>query len=120
MTNRSILALIVIFTFGLTTISCGAGNHLVSIAVTPNPANIFGPGTLQLKAVGMFSNGTTQVLSSANWALASQPQYITLDKSGLATCTWPGGGPVYMGTTVIATFAGLSGTATLGCSGPGV
>jgi len=120
MNYRSLLALFLVVAFGLTNISCGAGNHLVSIAVTPNPANIVGPGTLQLKAVGTFSNGTTEVLSSATWTLPSQNPYITLNNSGLATCNWPGGGPVYMGATVVASFGGVSGSATVGCSGPGV
>jgi hypothetical protein len=96
MTNRSILALILVLTFGaltfgLTTISCGAGNHLVSIAVSPNPANLNAPSTLQLKAIGKYSNGTTQVLSSATWTLSSPPPFVTLDKSGLVTCSGSGG-----------------------------
>jgi hypothetical protein len=119
MTNRSILALILILTFGLPTLSCGAGNHLVSIAVTPNPANLFAPATLQLQAVGKYSNGTTQVLSSATWTLVSPPPFVTLDMNGLVTCSGSGG-PVSGQSRVIASFAGLSGSAMLVCSGPGV
>jgi len=119
MTNRSILALILILAFGLTTISCGAGNHLVSVAVTPNPANLNAPATLQLQAVGKYSNGTTQVLSSATWTLMSPPPFVTLDKNGLVTCSGSGG-PVSGQSMVIASFGGLSGSAMLVCTGPGV
>jgi hypothetical protein len=119
MTNRSVLALILGLSFGLTNISCGTGNHLVSIAVTPNPANLNAPATLQLKAVGTFSNGTTEVLSSANWALSAEHPFVTLNQSGLVTCLGAGG-PVSGSTTVMASFAGVSGSAMLVCSGPGV
>jgi hypothetical protein len=119
MTNRPILALILILTFGLATTSCGAGNHLVSIAVTPNPANLNAPATLQLQAVGKYSNGTTQVLSSATWTLVSPPPFVTLDKDGLVTCSGSGG-PLSGSTMAIASFAGLSGGAMLVCTGPGV
>lgn len=119
MTNRSIRALILFLVFGLTTISCGSGNHLVSIAVTPNPVNLSAPATLQLKAVGKYSNGTTQVLSSATWTLSSPVQYVKLSDGGLLTCS-PSGGPAYGGITASASFAGLSGTAMVVCTGPGV
>jgi hypothetical protein len=119
MTNRSIPALILILVFGFTTISCGTGNHLVSIAVTPNPANLNAPATLQLQAVGKYSDGTTQPLSSATWTLVSPPPFVTLDKNGLVTCSGSGG-PLSGATMAIASFAGLSGSARLLCSGPGV
>jgi hypothetical protein len=119
MTSRSILALILILTFSLTAISCGTGNRLVSITVTPNPASLNAPATLQLKAVGTFSNGTTEVLSSANWSLTSSVPWITLDKSGLVTCS-ASGGPAFGGATVTVSFAGLSGSAMVSCQGPGV
>ena len=119
MTSRSLLALTLVLTFGLTNISCGSGNHLVSVAVTPNPANLNAPATLQLKAVGTFSNGTTEVLSSANWTLSSQVPFITLNESGLVTCSFSGG-PVSGATMVTASFAGVTGSANLLCSGPGV
>jgi hypothetical protein len=119
MNNQSLLALTLVLTFGLTNISCGTGNHLVSVAVTPNPANLNAPATLQLKAVGTFSNGTTEVLSSANWTLSSQVPFITLNNSGLVTCSFSGG-PVSGDNTVTASFAGVSGSAMLVCSGPGL
>ncbi|MGP0020961.1 MAG: hypothetical protein ACLPHP_20500 [Candidatus Sulfotelmatobacter sp.] len=119
MTKRSILTLILVLTFGLTNISCGSGNHLVSIAVTPNPASLSAPETLQLKAIGTYSNGATVVLNSANWALSDQVPWITLNNSGLVTCSI-GGGPAYGAPTVTASFAGLSGSAQLVCTGPGV
>ena len=119
MTNRSILALILFLVFGVTTISCGSGNHLVSIAVTPNPVNLNAPATLRLKAIGKYSNGTTELLSSATWTLASPPPFVTLDNSGLVTCSGSGG-PVSEKSMVMASFAGLSGSAMLVCSGPGL
>lgn len=99
--------------------SCGAGNHLVSIAVTPNPANLNAPAMLQLKAIGKYSNGTTQELSSATWELVSAPPFVTVNNSGLVTCSFSGG-PASGATMVTASFAGVTGNANLICSGPGV
>src|SRR5207249_2421133 len=65
------LAIVLVLVFAKSSTGCGSGNHLVSIAVTPNPANINAPGSVQLQAISKFSNGTTQVLSSADWTSSS-------------------------------------------------
>ena len=100
-------------------VSCGSGNHLVSIAVNPNPATINAPGSIQLKAIGTFSDGTMTVLSSANWTFSSPSDVITVSSSGLATCGVQGG-PAAEDATVTASFAGLSSSTMLSCRSPGV
>lgn len=117
MTNRSILALIVVLVLCVTSIGCGSGNHLVSIAVTPNPATIDSPGTVQLKAVGTFSNGTTEMLSPANWT-SSSPD-VTVNNQGLAACSLTGGPVVEVTITASAGSMGtVSGSTALFCSPP--
>jgi len=113
MTTRFVRTLMLVLILGLAEVSCGGGgNHLVSIAVTPNPATINAPGTVQLNAVGTFNNGETQALSSANWTSSSQ--VLTVNGNGLATC------PVKIGpafqVTVTARADSLSGSATVTCS----
>jgi hypothetical protein len=104
-----------ILILGLAEVSCGGGgNHLVSITVTPNPATINAPGTVQLNAVGNFSNGMTQVLSSANWT--SSAQAVTVNGHGLATCSVLVG-PAFQ-VTVTASVQSVSGGATVNCSPP--
>lgn len=109
----------VLLVLAVVSLSCGSGNPLVSIAVSPNPASLNAPQTVKLKAVGTFRNGTTEVLSSATWTLSSPVPWITLDHSGLVTCS-VSGGPVYGNATATASLAGVSGSAQLLCSGPGV
>ena len=113
MTTRFVRALMLALILGLAEVSCGGGeSHLVSIAVTPNPATINAPGTVQLNAVGTFSNGETQVLSSANWTSSSQA--VTVNGHGLATCS-VSVGPAFQ-VTVTASADSLSGGATVNCS----
>jgi len=51
-TISSALALMPVLVFAISSAGCGSGNHLVSIAVTPNPANISSPGSVRLQAIG--------------------------------------------------------------------
>jgi len=117
--NLSAVTLAVLLVLAVASLSCGGGNHLVSIAVSPNPATINAPGSLQLQAIGAYSDGTMKVLSSANWTFSSPSLAITVSSSGLVTCGVQGG-PVDEAATVTASFAGLSGSTKLSCSSPGV
>jgi Bacterial Ig-like domain (group 2) len=117
MTRRLVRALMLVLVLGLAEVSCGggnSGNQLVSITVTPNPATINAPGTLQLKAVGTFSNGMTEVLSSANWTSSSQG--VTVNGQGLAACS-VSGGPAFQ-VTVTARADSVSGGTTVNCAPP--
>ncbi len=122
-TILSVLTVVLVFAFSFTTASCGSSNnHLVSIAVTPNPANIASPGSVQLIATGTFSNGNTQVLSSADWT-SSSPD-ITVNGSGLAACSIQGG-PVIQATVTASvsqnnSMRTVSGKTTVFCTPPGV
>jgi len=116
MTMRLVGVLMLVLILGLAEVSCGGGgNSLVSITVTPNPATINAPGTIQLNAVGTLSNGMTQVQSSANWTSSSQ--LITVNGHGLATCSVLAG-PAFQ-ATVTASVHSVSGGATVNCLPPG-
>jgi hypothetical protein len=96
-------------------ISCGSGNHLVSVAVTPNPVSMTAPQTLQLQAIGTYSDGTTKVLPNASWGLSGFEGAITVSSSGLANCAMPGALPSTI--TITVSFAGVSGSAPVSCAG---
>ena len=117
--SLSAVTLVVLLVLAVASLSCGGGNHLVSIAVSPNPATIDAPGSIQFTAIGTFSDGTMKVLSSANWTFSSSSSAITVSSSGLATCGVQGG-PVAEDATVTASIAGLSGSTMLSCNSPGV
>ena len=108
-----------LFALAIISLACGSGNRLVSIAVSPNPANLNAPQTLQLQAVGRYSDGTTKVLTPANWTLSSPSPAVTVDSEGMANCQ-VSGGPAATAGTVTASFAGVSGSALISCSGPGI
>lgn len=110
---------LLLLVLSLATFSCGSGNHLVSIAVTPNPATVNSPGTLQFQAIGTYRDGTTKVLSNATWTLSSSSTQVTLSRTGLATC-FVQGGPALDAGTVTVSFAGLSASTTLVCSSTAV
>ena len=115
MTTQLVRALILVLSLGLAEVNCGGGgNHLVSISVTPNPATINAPGTVQLNAVGTFSNGMTEALPSANWTSSSQG--ITVNGQGLATCS-VSFGPAFQ-ATITASSGSVAGGATVTCSPP--
>lgn len=113
------VALAVLLTQAILTLACGTGNRLVSIAVSPNPADLSAPQTLQLQAVGRYSDGSTKVLTSVSWTFSSPSPAVTVDGHGIATCQ-VSGGPAATAGTVTASFAGVSGSALISCSGPGV
>jgi hypothetical protein len=108
----SVLALLVLTVAG---VSCGSGNHLVSVTVSPNPVSMTAPQTLQLQAVGTYSNGTTMALPNASWTLSESQPTITVSGSGVANCLMPGALPSQV--MVIASFAGVSGSAPVSCAG---
>ena len=117
-TFLSPLALVTVLTFAAGNASCGSGNHLVSIAVRPNPASIFADSSsgVQLEAIGTFSNGNTAILPSANWSSASPGYSVT--NTGLATCSLEG--PIPPSGAVSASVGTVSGTGTLNCFGNAV
>jgi hypothetical protein len=114
---KNLLAAALFVLFVLTVGSCGTGNHLVSVAVSPNPASINAPGSLQLQAIGTFSDGTTLGLPTATWTYATTTDVIKVSNTGLATCGVQGG-PASEPATVTASFAGLSGSTKLACYSP--
>lgn len=80
---------------------------LASIAVTPSSASVASGNTQQFAATGIYSDGSTQNLTtSATWQ-SSVPSVATIDNIGLATSV--GGG----NTQILATYEGVSGIATL-------
>jgi trimeric autotransporter adhesin len=87
--------------------------HLTSIQVTPAAPSIAAGLTQQFKATGMYSNSTTQDLTStATWS-SSNTSVATVASGGLAT-TKTAGGPV----TISATQSGVSGSAMLQVTAP--
>ena len=117
MRNLSAVGLSVLLVVFIANLGCGSGsgNHLVSIAVKPGTANMSAPQTLQLQAVGTYSNGKTEVLSSATWMLAGEPGFLSVSSDGVLNCSsLPA--PLAIQTTVTATFAGLSASAQVTCN----
>jgi Bacterial Ig-like domain (group 2)/Abnormal spindle-like microcephaly-assoc'd, ASPM-SPD-2-Hydin len=77
---------------------------LVSIAVSPATASIIKGQTQQYTAVGTYSNGTTQTLTSVTWSATTG---ATIASSGLATGSAAGT------STITATSGTIKGTASL-------
>jgi hypothetical protein len=111
--NTPALALVVVSVFAITSASCGSGNHLVSIAVNPNSSSINAPGSIQLQAIGTFSNGKTSVLSSANWTSSSPA--VGVSNTGLATCSLMAGPAVQ--STITASVSSTDSMGTMSGSG---
>ena len=105
MKNLSSVTLAALLVLIMAGFGCGSGSHLISVAVSPNPANLNAPQTLQLQAVGTYSDGTTKVLSSAAWTFSSPSPAVTVDGKGLANCLISGGLAATAGT-VTASFSG--------------
>jgi trimeric autotransporter adhesin len=76
---------------------------LVSIAVTPANPSVTSGSTQQFMATASYSDGSTQTLSSANWA-SSASAVATIDANGFATAGSVGA------TTITATASGISGS----------
>src|SRR5215468_8109614 len=93
----------------------GSGTHpqasLVSIAVTPPSASVAAGLTQQFTATGSFSDGTTQLLSSANWS-TSDPAVAMVSSSGLVSTLKQGS------VTISASSASVSGNAALAIGPP--
>jgi Bacterial Ig-like domain (group 2) len=80
---------------------------LVSISVTPATASIGVQGTQQFKAVGTFSDNSTQDLTtSVQWS-SSAPNVATINSAGLASGVAAGT------TTILATSAAVGGSSSL-------
>jgi hypothetical protein len=78
-----------------------------SIAVTPSAPTI-APGTTQaFEAVGTFSDGSSQDITSVSQWTSSAPEVATVNESGVATGVSQGQ------TNVTAAFKGVSNTAVL-------
>jgi len=117
--NLSLWALAAILAVSMTTLGCGMGNQLESISITPNPADLNAPQSLQLQAVGHYTNGTTQPLPSASWTFTTSSPGVNVTSTGLATCQVYGG-PVAAAGIVVATVGHVTGSAIISCSSPGV
>ncbi len=80
---------------------------LTAITVTPSKPSIANGTTEQLTAIGAFSDGTTQDLTSqASWTSSANP-IATVSSRGLVTGTGVGS------ATITATQAGVSGATTV-------
>jgi trimeric autotransporter adhesin len=80
---------------------------LVSIAVTPNAASLSAGSSQQLTAIGNYSDGTTQNLTSSGAWASSNPSVIGITNTGLVTASTRGE------ATVSVTLGSITGTATL-------
>lgn len=92
---------------GLTTVITQTPPTLLSIAVTPATPSVLHPATVQLDAIGSYSNFTTaDVTGTATW-VSGTPAKATVNSTGLVT-------GVAAGTSVITASVGaVSGTATV-------
>jgi hypothetical protein len=113
--SAAVISILAIFVLVMAAVSCGSGNHLVSVSVSPNPIEMSAPQTVQLQAIGTYSDGTTKVLTGVNWTLSEAQPAVTLSNGGLVNCQMPGSLP--NAGTVIASFEGISGSAPVGCAG---
>ena len=86
---------------------------LVSIAVTPNPANILVGGSQQFTATGTFSDATTGIITnSVVWTSNNLP-VATVLPSGVATGVAPGTANITATRGAISNFAVLNVTAVV-------
>jgi len=93
---------------------CSSGNSsssnptLTSIAVTPATMSVTAGQTQQYKAVGTYSNSTSQdITAMATWTSSSTGTATITSPGGLATTSAVGT------TTITASMSGVSGTAAL-------
>ncbi|MFZ0828415.1 MAG: Ig-like domain-containing protein, partial [Verrucomicrobiia bacterium] len=85
---------------------------LVSIAVTPTASSIVIGGTQQFKAVGTYSDGSIQNVSSQVTWISTNAVVAAVSSNGLATAASAGS------TTISATLAGVTGSALLTVQAP--
>jgi uncharacterized protein YjdB len=83
---------------------------LASIAVSPSAPTIAVAATQQFTATGTYSDGSTQLLTTATWTAAT-PAIAIVNASGLATAVASGATPI------TASLNGITGSATLTVSG---
>jgi trimeric autotransporter adhesin len=80
--------------------------HLQTITVTPATATLATGTQQQFTATGNFDDGSTQVLTSAQWS-SSTTSVLTIDQNGLAAGVEPGA------STVSVVSGGISATASV-------
>ncbi len=85
---------------------------LASIAVTPRTPSLTPNHSVQLSAIGIFTDGTTQDLSSAVTWLSTPTSVLTISATGLATANSPGA------ATVTASEGSITGSDALAVALP--
>ena len=110
----SLASVLLVACSGLQNTPKGSGSPtLAKVSVSPNTASVSVSATASLKAIGTYSDGSTQDLtSSAQWN-SSDSNVATVSSAGVVT-------GVAAGTAMIAAqTGGLSGSAALTVSGSG-
>jgi trimeric autotransporter adhesin len=110
----SLASVLLVSCSGMQNTPKGSGSPtLTTVSVSPNSASVLVSATASLKAIGTYSDGSTQDLtSSAQWG-SSDSNVATVSPSGVVT-------GVAAGTAMIAAqTGGLSGSAALTVSGSG-
>jgi hypothetical protein len=85
---------------------------LASIAVTPQTPSLTPNHSVQLRAIGIFTDGTTQDLSSAVTWSSTPTSVLTINATGLATANSPGA------ATVTASEGSITGSDALAVALP--
>ncbi len=85
---------------------------LASIAVTPRTPSLTPNHSVQLSAIGIFTDGTTQDLSSAVTWSSTPTSVLTINATGLATANSPGA------ATVTASEGSITGSDALAVALP--
>jgi N-acetylneuraminic acid mutarotase len=80
---------------------------LISLSITPNLASLSIGGTQQLSAIGTYSDGSTQNLTTSSSWISSNGGVLAVSNSGLATAGAVGE------VTITATSVSISGTTLL-------
>ena len=91
---------------GVSALTVGASN-LVSIAVSPNTASLAAGSSQQFIAVGSYSNGSTQDITSLVTWTSSSGTVVTVNAAGLATALTGGS------ATITASSGSVTGTAAV-------
>ncbi len=86
----------------------GVAPALVSLAVTPTNASVLPGGTQQFTAMGTFSDGSTQNLTSSVTWTSTNTGVATISGSGLATGVGTGSTTIQASSGPISSSTGLS------------